>query len=93
MQDTRTPLNCGGEASEIYIGTDMDANPIPAPTINRPIKRTSLLTETPITMAPIVKITLKLGEKFREISTLKLPFQNVQCTWLSKWWVFGQKIH
>ena len=60
LQDTNNPLKCGGEASEMYMGTDIEAKPIPAPTINRPTSRISRVSATPITMAPTVNITLKI---------------------------------
>ena len=53
------PLNSGGDASEMYIGTDIEAKPIPAPTTTRPISRISLVTDMPIITDPTAKMTLK----------------------------------
>ena len=71
LQETNNPLKCGGEASEMYMGTDMEAKPIPAPTINRPTSKISRLSATPITMAPTVNITLKIKILFKRQNFVK----------------------
>lgn len=40
------------------MGTAMEERPIPAPTVNRPIRSTSLLNATPIITAPIANMRL-----------------------------------
>ena len=48
----------GGADSEMYIGTAMDANPMPAPTMILPTRSTSLLKAAPMTTAPTAKMRL-----------------------------------
>ena len=77
LQDTNNPLRWGGEASEMYIGTDIDANPIPAPTINRPTSKISRLSAIPITMAPAVNITLMVKENHLEFRSKISKFVEI----------------
>ena len=49
----------------MYIGTDIEAKPIPAPTTTRPTSRISLVTDMPIITDPMAKMALKSSMYYR----------------------------